>query len=124
MHKRFSFLFFLFIFITVSFFVTTLAQSASIKERMVARIPTIISLKDKGIIGENNVGLLEYRGSNKPQQELIAAENKDRKIIYVAIGKKQGADPLLVAKRRAKKIVSQGKAGHWFQKEDGSWYKK
>lgn len=106
------------------FFVVPAAQSASVKDRMAARIPEINSLKDKGLVGENNLGYLEYRTAARPNEELINAENKDRKSVYAAIGKNQGAAPDLVGKRRAKMIADSGVAGRWYEKADGTWYKK
>ncbi len=103
------------------------ADATSVKEvkaRMIARIPAINGLKNKGIIGENNQGFLEYRSGSKVQKELIDAENADRALVYRIIGKKQGAPPALVGQRRARQIALKGKAGQWFQKPDGSWYKK
>lgn len=97
--------------------------SASIKERMAERIPAITSLKNSGVIGENNKGYLEFRGAKKSEQ-LVLDENKDRGVVYAAIAKKQGATADLVGKRRAKMIAQNGNAGQWFQKNDGSWYKK
>lgn len=55
------------------------AHGASIKERMLARIPAITVLKDKELIGENNQGYLEYRSGEKPDQETVMAENADRR---------------------------------------------
>lgn len=106
------------------FLCVSIGHGASIKERMATRIPAINSLKDSGIIGENNAGYLEYRTGNKPQQQLIAEENADRKTVYRAIGEKQGASAELVGKRRALQIAERGKSGHWFQKPDGAWFKK
>ena len=108
----------------VFFFVAPGAQSATIKERMAARIPEINSMKDKGLIGENNQGYLEYRTSARPSEEMITAENNDRKSVYAAIGKSQGAALDLVGKRRAKMIADSGVAGRWYQQADGTWYKK
>ena len=99
-------------------------QAASVKDRMLARIPAINALKDKGTIGENNHGFLEFRTGDKSQQKLISAENKDRKSVYAAIAKKQKVDVALVGKRRAKQISDKGSRGHWFQKPDGSWHRK
>ena len=98
-------------------------SSASIKDRMAGRIPAITQLKDSGVIGETNSGYLEFRGAKK-SEDLVADENKDRSTVYNAIAKKQGASADLVGKRRAKMIAQKGKAGQWFQKADGSWYKK
>ena len=99
-------------------------QPADLKERMLGRVPAINSLKDKGLVGENNSGYLEYRTDARPQQDLINQENQDRKTVYGAIAKKQNVDVTLVGQRRAKQILDIGGAGHWFQKADGSWYKK
>lgn len=97
--------------------------SASIKDRMAARIPAITQLKDSGILGENNRGFLEFRGA-KTNEKLVSDENKDRAAVYKAIAKKQGAPADLVGKRRAKMIAQKGKPKQWFQNDDGSWYQK
>jgi len=102
----------------------TTLQAASIKDRMAARIPEINDLKDRGLIGENNAGLLEYVTNQKPSQALIQEENNDRQTVYAAIAKKEGATPLLVGQRRAKMIAENGKNGQWFQSADGTWYQK
>ena len=99
-------------------------HAASIKDRMVARIPAINALKDKGIVGENNKGFLEFRGKDQPQKEMVQDENKDRSAVYGAIAKKQGVDATLVGQRRAKQIADIGSPGHWFQDAKGKWYKK
>jgi len=100
------------------------AASASIKDRMKARLPTIIALKDQGVIGENGQGYLEYRSGDKPQQQIVQAENNDRRLVYAAIAKKQGVDIDLVGQRRAKQLAENGEPGHWFRAADGSWYQK
>lgn len=127
MRKNLIFLSSLFVFLACFIFMTTVAHSASaalIKEEMAARLPEINALKDQGFIGENNKGYLEYRTGNKPEFALVQDENADRTIVYTAIGKSQGASPALVGERRANMIRENGQAGHWFQKPDGTWYKK
>ena len=99
-------------------------SAESIKDRMVARIPAINNLKSQGLIGENNKGFLEYRTSQKVQQDVVQGENQDRQAVYGAIAKKNGADPVLVGQRRAKQIADIGSPGQWFQQPDGKWYKK
>lgn len=91
---------------------------------MAARIPSINKLKDQGLVGENNTGLLEYRTNNKPEQSLIKDENTDRQKVYAAIGKKEGVSPTLVGQRRAKMLADKGKGGHWYQANNGKWFKK
>ncbi len=115
---------FILLFLTTFLLSVSVAQSASIKDRMAARIPAINGLKSKGAVGENNKGFLEFRVKNKPQKDVVNAENSDRKKVYQAIGKKQGASATLVGQRRAKAIAAKSKAGHWLQKPDGGWYKK
>ncbi len=111
--------------IMTAFICTTLnAQAPALKERMLARVPAINDLKDKGLIGENNAGYLAYRTDARPQQELINAENQDRKTVYAEIARNQNVDITLVGQRRAKQIRDIGGGGHWFQKPDGSWYRK
>ncbi|MDJ0624391.1 MAG: YdbL family protein [Desulfocapsaceae bacterium] len=114
----------LFIIFSCFLVVVPTVQAASIKERMAARIPEINALKDQGLVGENNKGLLEYRSAKKPKKTLIANENKDRSTVYRAIAKSQGAPLDLVVKKRAQMIAQSGKAGHWFQKPNGQWYRK
>lgn len=124
MHKNLLFPSFLFVFIACMLFMVSSIHSADIKERMAGRIPAIDTLKDQGVIGENSKGFLEYRTSSKPQQQLIAEENNDRAQVYEAISRQQGAPVGLVGERRAKMIAENGQAGQWFQKPDGTWYKK
>lgn len=118
------------LFIFVTLLLTTVlfaglnSQAASVKERMLARIPAINSLKDKGLVGENNKGYLEYRTDSKPEQQLVGDENKDRNSVYAEIAKQQKVDITLVGQRRAKQISEIGGKGHWFQKPDGAWYQK
>tara|TARA_Y100000589_G_scaffold298707_1_gene307522 strand:+ start:250 stop:618 length:369 start_codon:yes stop_codon:yes gene_type:complete len=115
---------FLFIVISCFLLIVPAAHSASIKERMAARIPEINALKDQGLVGENNMGFLEYRTAARPKKELIAAENADRDRVYKAIAKSQKASLQLVSQKRAQMIVENGPSGHWYQKPDGTWYKK
>ena len=124
MSRNFMLLSFLFVFIACSLFVTLSAHSAGIKERMAARLPAITALKDKGIVGEDNQGFLAFRSGDTSQKALVDQENQDRSQVYAAIGKQQGAPANLVGQRRAKMILDNGQPGHWYQKPDGSWFKK
>ena len=110
--------------IAVIFLGAVSSSAESIKDRMVARLPAINALKDKGLIGENKDGFLEFRTGEKAQQDVVSAENKDREAVYGAIAKKQGASVALVGQRRAKQIADIGGSGWWFEKPDGTWYKK
>ena len=100
------------------------SASDSIKQRMIDRLPIIKALKDKGVVGENNMGFLEFIGDQEERADVVAAENKDRKLVYEAIAKKQGATPEVVGKHRAAQISGRALAGEWLQDANGKWYKK
>ena len=95
-----------------------------IKTRMKSRLPDIVDMKLRGIIGENNMGYLQFVGSEKEKEAVVAAENTDRKLIYEAIGKQQGVSPEVVGKRRAIQLVELAQTGEWLQNEAGQWYRK
>ncbi len=100
------------------------SSSKAIKQRMIERLPVINSLKDKGIIGENNKGYLEFVGKKKEKADVIKAENKDRKLVYKAIAKQQGTTDTVVGKHRAVQIANKAQPGEWLQDAKGKWYKK
>ena len=96
----------------------------SIKQRMIDRLPVINDLKNRGIIGENNLGFLEFVGNQKEKADVVAAENMDRKSVYEAIAKKQGTTTEVVGKHRAAQIAGKAQTGEWLQDANGKWYKK
>jgi len=100
------------------------ANTTKILSKMKSRLPAIVTLKKKGIIGENNRGYLQYVGKVKEKQNLIEAENRDRKAIYTLIAKKDGATVKLVGVLRAKQIAGKSENGYWLQAKNGKWYKK
>jgi uncharacterized protein YdbL (DUF1318 family) len=91
---------------------------------MEQRLPQLDQLKAKGVIGENNRGLLELRGGDVDAGDAVAAENRDRGIVYAEIAKKTGTSIDQVSRHRARQIVASSAAGVWLQKDDGTWYKK
>lgn len=95
-----------------------------IKSRMKSRLPTILTLKAKGIIGENNKGYLAFLGNDTSNKNVADAENKDREIVYSDIAKEQKITADVVGKRRAKQIAEKANTGEWIQKENGEWYQK
>ena len=108
-------------------FVIFLSQNVfanSIQDRMKSRLPAIAELKKAGVIGENNLGYLEYVGANKKGEDIVSAENNDRKLVYQAIAKKQNTTAELVGKRRAIQIAEKADLGEWLKNESGKWYKK
>lgn len=100
------------------------APAQSIKQRMKSRRPAVEQLKASGIIGENNTGYLQYMSANKEKQDLVDAENRDRKTVYSKIAEQEGTTEVEVGKRRAAKISKISPPGRWLQKPSGQWYKK
>ncbi len=100
------------------------SSSKAIKQRMIERLPVIKSLKDQGIVGENNKGYLEFVGQKKEKADVIKAENKDRKLVYSAIAKQQGTTAEVVGKHRAIQIANKAQPGEWLQDATGKWHKK
>ena len=100
------------------------SSSKEIKQRMIARLPTIKALKNKGIVGENNMGYLQFVGGKKVSADVVAAENTDRKTVYTAIAKQKATTAELVGKRRALQIAKKASPGEWLQDASGKWYQK
>lgn len=100
------------------------AGAQDLKSRMLDRLPEIQTLKAKGIVGENNQGLLETRKSNTAAKQIVEAENKDRKAVYQAIAQKTGTTAQVVGKRRAIQIAEKANSGEWLQNASGQWYQK
>lgn len=101
-----------------------LALAGGIKERMKQRLPVIADLKAKGIIGEDNKGYLGFVTGARAQEAVIAADNKDRKMIYSHFAKQQNTSLEVVEKVQAKRKAERAKPGEFFQNPDGSWQKK
>ena len=100
------------------------ASSQDIKQRMIERLPVIAALKAKGLVGEDNRGYLQFIGQKKENEEVVAAENKDRQMVYEAIAKQQGTTVELVGQHRAIQIADKAQSGEWLQDANGKWYKK
>src|SRR6185436_18985645 len=54
------------------------------------RFSQLTDLKQKGIIGENNQGYVEVLQAGQGGEDVVAAENKDRKVIYQTIADQNG----------------------------------
>jgi uncharacterized protein len=100
------------------------AGASRIKARMKTRLPQIEALKKQLAIGENNLGYLAVLKKAVKADVLVAAENKDRKIIYIALAKKYKTTERLVGMRRAKKIFELAPKGQMIQDANGKWIKK
>ena len=95
-----------------------------IKERFKERLPVIVELKKAGIVGENSLGYLEFKGAVKKNEDVVNAENSDRKKVYEAIAKRQNTTAELVGKRRALQIAEKADPGEWLKDENGKWHQK
>ena len=116
-----------FTFLFIGFFIWGVGASFSaddIKTRMKDRLPVIVELKVQGIVGENNLGYLEFVGGKKAKPDVVAAENEDRKSVYEAIAKQERTTAELVGKRRALQIALKASPGEWVQDESGKWIQK
>jgi uncharacterized protein YdbL (DUF1318 family) len=102
----------------------TTASAENIKARMKKRLPDIVALKKKGIIGESNRGYLAFVGKTRKKEALVAAENRDRRAVYQAIAEQQKVSVAVVEKRRALQIAKKARKGFWLQDEKGKWFKK
>jgi uncharacterized protein YdbL (DUF1318 family) len=108
----------------VGIMVGGMAGADDIRSRMKARLPVIKALKTQGIVGENNQGYVEILGGKKEKEEVVNAENADRRTVYKAIAKQQGTTIEVVGKRRALQIAEKATPGEWIQDKSGQWIKK
>ena len=99
------------------------AFASDIKSRMMERLPVIKELKAKGVVGENNRGYLEFLGA-KENENVVTAENEDRKTVYAAIAKQQGVSLDVVEIHRAATIEKKAATGECLQDANGNWYQK
>ena len=117
------------IILTVLFMVTAVAMAGSgwaedVKARMRERLPVLVDLKARGVVGENNQGFLEMLKGQTEKQNVVAAENQDRKSIYAQIAQKTGTDIQVVGQRRAIQIGEKAAPGEWLQDGSGKWRQK
>ncbi len=100
------------------------AFSQGIKDRFKERLPRIIELKNKGVIGEDNLGYLNFVGDSKEGADVVEAENRDRRQVYEKIAQEEKTMVERVGKRRALQLRELAKPGDWLQDDSGAWYKK
>jgi len=92
-----------------------------------ARYHQLQSLKQEGVIGENNKGYVTSLKDSTTAATVTAAENQDRRVLYEALAKqnKLGSTGLLEV-QRAFAAVQEEKAGpgDMVQSPDGNWRRK
>jgi len=99
-------------------------DAGAVKDRMEQRLAQVDALKEKGVVGENNQGLLEIRGAAGDAAAIVDAENNDRLSIYAAVARKTGSTADQVGRKRAARIAQYSRSGVWVQDESGSWRQK
>jgi uncharacterized protein YdbL (DUF1318 family) len=104
------------------FFLSVSAHAQDIKSRMKDRLPVIKSLKMRGVIGENNRGYLQFLGEKREKENVVNAENQDRKTVYSAIAKQQKTTLEVVERHRAAQIEQKAEPREWLQDANGKWY--
>jgi len=98
---------------------------SAVRARMEQRLDTVDRLKAEGVVGENNRGYLEARGTlSTGQNQTMQAENRDRSTVYGAIAQKTGVSANEVGAARARNIAQASRPGVWLQRENGEWYRK
>ena len=122
--KNKRYIFWVFTVTAVLFVMSSFSFAQDIKERFKARLPKILELKSKGIIGENNKGYLEYVGSARQMKDVVDSENNDRRTVYEEIAQKQATTVQKVGQRRALQLRDMANPGEWVQDNTGKWYKK
>ena len=95
----------------------------AVKARLAQRLGSLDQLKSSGAVGETNRGLVDLRAASPAAGDLVAAENRDRGIVYAAIAQQTGSTVETVGRARAKQIAAASAPGVWVQRESGEWYK-
>ena len=113
-----------FLLVCALVFLVGTALGDDIKTRMKNRLPAIVKLKTRGVVGETSKGYLAYVTSQIVAQRVIDAENRDRKAVYTRIAAQQGVRLEKVETLRAHQIVNNARPGEFLQRPDGTWYQK
>jgi uncharacterized protein YdbL (DUF1318 family) len=93
-------------------------------ESLKARVPVIVSLKEKGQVGEKPDGLLGVIKSDPKVQAIVDAENKDRMEVYKERAANQGQDLETLMKVLGDARLRSEKPGRMIQDAAGTWLKK
>ncbi len=90
------------------------------------RYDSVRSLKNRGLIGENNRGYLETLSNIQEGQAVVEDENQDRRTIYLAIARQNALEGSLniIENTFAEVKRDQAQEGDWIQAPDGQWIKK
>ena len=100
-------------------------EQAALRRR--DRRSQLFSWEEKGVVGENKVGLAEVRildQVNDATRKLIEAENSDRMLIYQAVAGKNGTSVEEVQKLYVKRLHADSPSGtpiEVFNEANGSY---
>lgn len=101
------------------------AQDTDLKQRLELRLPAVDDLRRRQIVGENNQGYLEIRGTvTADEAQVVDAENLDRSAVYELIARRSETTKETVGRARAKAIAAASAVGVWLQDADGRWAAK
>jgi len=91
-----------------------------------ARYEELQRLKQAGRVGENNQGYVTDFSGDSAVGQTVAAENKDRKVIYETIARQNNIENALGTIEKVFAATQREKAGPGdkIQLEDGSWVTK
>ncbi len=95
--------------------------------RRKARYEDLMSAESRGLVGEDNSGLVELRGAGTGDaylKSLASDENSDRMVIYRSLAEKNGAKLSEVQELYAKKLQPKAPAGAPVQSASGEWTTK
>ena len=114
---------------TALFVSLVLALSAALPARadidsMRARVPKIVELKDKGVIGEMPDGLLGVVTSEGDAPNIVSAENSDRMDEYKKRATTQGQNVDTLMKVLGEARIRNEKPGRFIKSASGGWGKK
>lgn len=95
-------------------------------QSMKDRHPDLQQAKDQGLVGEAWNGLVAVVQDDVPQeiQELVQAENKDRKQLFKIISQETGTSVQEVARQNRIRMYRLAKDDHFLQDQDRSWVRK
>ena len=114
-------IFLLAVFIMIS---TSMAGVNESVAAMKKRLPQLVALKKAKAIGEDNKGFVAVLKNSGNAASIVAAENKDRNVVYSALAKKHGISAAQVGKQRAEGIRKKAAPGTMIQDSSGNWKAK
>lgn len=89
------------------------------------RLAQLRSFQGKGVLGEDNTGLVEVRDSSDPAASRLAEqENSDRMVIYSSIASKNKTSVEDIQVIYAKRLQNDAPAGTPVQNQEGQWKAK